>query len=397
MSAPRPRTVHGALRRATAGLPAAGRRAVADGWLLLQATVSATAAWAVARYLLDHPAPYFAPISALIALTANLGERGLHALRLLGGVVLGLVVGELVLLTVGTGPGSMALGIFVALTAARLTRGPQVVVVQAAVSAILVVALGDQSNGVQRLVDVLVGAGIALLFTQVLFPPEPLALLRGAEKTALTAIAGGLAVTAAAVAEDDDELAGRAVEELRHVRDDLAELHRVGRASTGITRRALVWRAKVVVREQENAGHLDLLGAGCLTLARLVASAGSGARARFREPVRDLADVVDSLAHGLGDREVRQRAADRALALATRITSDSAAATSDGAFLAHGLRMVAADVIAFAGVHPAEAVRAIREGALEQRLPPDPPAPGRLVGWLRLRGRPGGGPRGGPR
>lgn len=62
------------LHRAAARLSAAARRATADGWRLLQATVSATAAWLVARYLLDHPAPYFAPISALIALIALTAE-----------------------------------------------------------------------------------------------------------------------------------------------------------------------------------------------------------------------------------------------------------------------------------------------------------------------------------
>jgi uncharacterized membrane protein YgaE (UPF0421/DUF939 family) len=257
-----------------------------DVWLLLQATVSATAAWLVARYLFDHPTPYFAPIAAMIALTANLGERGLNAARVLQGVILGLLVGQLVLVTVGTGAGAMALGIFVAATTARAVWGPQVVVVQAAVSVILVVAVGDPANGVERLMDVLTGAGIALVFTQLLFPPEPLALLRRAEKATLTAIADGLAGTADAIAQDDDELAEQAVGKLRDVRDRLAQLRQAERASTNVTRRALVWRAHttVVVRENENAEHLDLLCASCLMLARLIASAGSEPRRRLELP-----------------------------------------------------------------------------------------------------------------
>ncbi|MGX4692841.1 FUSC family protein [Streptomyces sp. JNUCC 63] len=385
MSAPRSRRARAVMHRAAAGLSDGARRAVADGWPLLQAIASATAAWLVARYVLDHPAPYFAPVSAMIALTANLGERGLHAIRLLKGVLLGLLVGESVLATVGTGPGSMALGVFVALTAARFIGGPQVVVVQAGVSTVLVVALGDQSNGVQRLVDMLIGAGIALVFTQILFPPEPLALLRRAEKAALTAIADGLATTADAIAQDDDELAERVVGKFRDVQDRLAELHRVGRASTSVTRRALVWRATVVVREKENSEHLSLLGASCLTLARLVASAGSGTRGRFRQPVRDLADVIASLAREFGDRDVRQHAADRSLELATRLTADAGSADSERTFLAHSLRMAAADVIAFAGVDLADAIKAIRAGAPAQRVPPAAPAPGRLLGWSRRR------------
>ncbi|MEV0696062.1 FUSC family protein [Streptomyces sp. NPDC050388] len=400
MSAPRSRRtargVGAVARRAVSGLSVGGRRVALDVWLLLQATASATAAWLVARYVFDHPAPYFAPITAMAALTANLGERGLHAVRLLQGVLLGLLVGQLVLAALGTGPGTMALAVFISLATARALRSAQVVVVQAAVSSILVVALGNQANGVQRLVDALTGAGIALVFSQLLFPPEPLALLRRAETTALNAIADGLTTLADAIDQDDDRLARQAVGELREVLDHLLELRRVGRTNTRVTRRVLTWRAKVVVREKENAEHLDLLGANCLMLARLVASADSDTRGRLQEPVRDLTAVIASLADGLDDRDTRQRAADRSLQLATRITAQAAGPVdADRAFLAHSLRTVATDIITFAGVDLADAREAIRTGALDRRVPPTKMPPGRfrrwsgrLIGWSkRLRDR----------
>ncbi|MFJ2764668.1 aromatic acid exporter family protein [Streptomyces prasinus] len=392
MSAPRSRrTARGAgavARRAVSGLSGGGRRVALDVWLLLQATASATAAWLVARYVFDHPAPYFAPITAMVALTANLGERGLHAIRLLQGVLLGLLVGQLVLALLGEGPGTMALAVFVSLATARALRSAQIVVVQAAVSSILVVALGDQANGVQRLVDALTGAGIALVFSQLLFPPEPLALLRRAETAALDAIAGGLTTLADAIDRDDDSLAQQAVGELREVLDHLLELRRVGRTNTRVTRRVLMWRAKVVVREKENAEHLDLLGASCLMFARLVASAGSETRERLQEPVRGLTAVIASLADGLDDRDTRQRAADRSLELATRITAEAGPADTDRAFLAHSLRTVATDVVTFAGVDLADVLEAIRTGALDRRVPPATMPPGRLHRWAgRLMGR----------
>ncbi|WP_055695031.1 FUSC family protein [Streptomyces prasinopilosus] len=397
--------------RTASRVPGGGRRTALDVWLLLQATASAAVAWLVARYVFDHPTPYFAPIAAMIALTADLGERGLHAVRLLLGVLLGLLVGQLVLATLGTGPGAMAFAVFVSLSVARAVRGPQIVVVQAAVSAILVVAAGDEANGFQRLVDVLTGAGIALVFSQLLFPPEPLALLRRAETEALTAIAGGLTTLADAIDRNDDGLAARSVGELREILDHLVELRRVGRTDPRVTRRALAGRAKVVVREKEHAEHLDLLGASCLMLARLVASAPSGTRARLQEPVRELRNIVGSLAGGLDDRDVRQRAADRALELATRITTDTETAGSTGpggtadpadlTFLAYSLRTVATDVIAFAGVDLADALEAIRTGALDRRVAPTRRPPGRLGLWARrlrnrtrrslTRGRPSGG------
>ncbi|MEU3950427.1 FUSC family protein [Streptomyces sp. NPDC029526] len=385
MSAPRTRTkvfaARAPARRAASRFVAGCRRAALDVWLLLQATVGAGAAWLVARYALDHPAPYFAPITAVIALTANLGERGLHAMRLLLGVFLGLLIGQIVLATLGIGPGTMTLAVFVSLAAARMLRGAQIVLVQAAVSAILVVALGDQANGVQRLLDALTGAGIALVFSQVLFPPEPLTLLRRAERAALKAIAGGLSTLATAVARDDDTLARQAVGELRQVLDRLQDLRRAGRTNTRVTRRALARGDKIVVREKENAEHLDLLGASCLLFARLLTSADADTRGRLEQPVRGLADVVGSLADGLDDRTVRQRAADRSLELATRITAESGPADSERTFLAYSLRTVATDVITFAGVDLADALEAIRTGALDRRVPPAAVPPGRLRRW----------------
>jgi uncharacterized membrane protein YgaE (UPF0421/DUF939 family) len=82
------------------------RRVGADLWPLLQGTAAATAAWLIARYLLDHAEPFFAPIAALVALNTSLGERGRNALRLLQGVIAGIAVGELTLLTLGGGFGS---------------------------------------------------------------------------------------------------------------------------------------------------------------------------------------------------------------------------------------------------------------------------------------------------
>ena len=50
------------------------------------------AAWVIAKHVVDHHEPFFAPIAAVVALNAPLGERGLNAVRLLEGVVVGIVV-----------------------------------------------------------------------------------------------------------------------------------------------------------------------------------------------------------------------------------------------------------------------------------------------------------------
>src|SRR3954454_2213003 len=91
------------MRRLAAAGSQAISRTVDDAWALLQGTAAATAARVPPRYAFDHPEPFFAPIAALIALNRPVGERGLNAVRLLQGVILGIVVGELTLVTLSGG------------------------------------------------------------------------------------------------------------------------------------------------------------------------------------------------------------------------------------------------------------------------------------------------------
>jgi uncharacterized membrane protein YgaE (UPF0421/DUF939 family) len=91
-------------------------------------------------------------------------------------------------LPLGGGYGTLALATFVAMAIARALGGARVTVAQAAAGAILTVAVANGEAGPDRLVDALIGAGVALVFSQLLFSPEPVALLRRAEAAALADI-----------------------------------------------------------------------------------------------------------------------------------------------------------------------------------------------------------------
>jgi uncharacterized membrane protein YgaE (UPF0421/DUF939 family) len=359
-AAPATETRLGRLRgRLLAACSRALHRATTDLWPLLQGTAAATAAWLIAKHLVNHHEPFFAPIAALVALNTSLGERGLNALRLLQGVGLGIVVGEVTIAVVGGGWGSMAVAILVATVAARASGGARVTVAQAAVGAILTVSVANGQVGIQRLVDALIGAGVALVFSQLLFSPDPIALLRRFEAAALTGMAQGLELTARALEADDESLEERAMETLRDVRDHLAELGRVRRASTRVVRHSLVWRTRMapVVRERENAGHLDLLGVSCLMLTRTALAARPVERAKLLPAVRELAGTLADLAGKPGDRATRQHAVERALDVARRFTNPGAPETEAEMFIA---RMVAGDVMVFAGIDSEQALAAIQ-------------------------------------
>lgn len=370
------RTLRAAYGRAT-------RRVADDAWPLVQGTAAAVSAWVLAKYVFDHPDPIFAPIAALVALNTVIGERGLNALRLLQGVILGILIGEATLAVLGGSYGSMALAILVATTAARALGGTRVTIAQAAIGAIITVGRADAEVGVERLADALIGTGVAVIFSQLLFSPQPLALLRHAERVVLETLAAGLALSAEGLEQDDDELAERGIAELRDLPDEVSELRRLSRATSRFARRT-VWRSQraLVVRENENADQLDFLGGSCLLLARVAASLTSKERHEVAPSVRALADLLASLAAHLGKIETRQRAADRALEVATSIGADL---ERDGtlAFAVMAVRTVATDLIVFAGVDVDSAVAAVREGILEHDVrEPVPVAPKRF-GWLR--------------
>jgi hypothetical protein len=344
---------------------------------VVQATAAATAAWLIATRVVDHHEPFFAPIAAVIALNAPLGERGLNALRLLVGVVAGIAAGEVALLAFGGGYGTLAVATFAAMTIARTVGTARVTIAQAAAGAILTVSVANGEAGADRLVDALIGAGVALVFSQLLFSPEPVALLRRAEAAALADMADGLELSARSLERDDRETGELALDRLRGLRDRLAELGRTRRASERVARRSAVWRSQrvPVVRERENAGHLDLLGGSCLLLARTASAAEASQRDRLAPTIRDLAAALEELASQPGDHGTRQRAADRALAVARGLRDDHPGDGLLSAAVTFSVRMVAADIMVFAGVDADEVEVAVREGAHELDVPDPPSAP----------------------
>jgi hypothetical protein len=347
-------------------------------WPILQQTAAATVAWLIARHVVDHPQPFFAPVAAVVGLNTDLGERGLNALRLLRGVVVGVVVGELAITVLGGGYLSMGLATFTAMAIAKVTGGIRIVIAQAAVAAILVVATAPAEQGTQRLIDALIGTGVALVFSQLLFPPEPLRLVRRAETAALTDMARGLASTARALDRDDDAEAEQAMTTLREMAGPLAQLARIRRASTRVARHSLTWysRRAPVVQENDNAGHLDLLGSSCMMLARTALSATPSQRRMLAPVVRGLGDVLAELAADPADPGVRQRAADRTLELFRQLTSTQVRMEAALAAPMLALRMTATDTMIFAGVDAGEAAAAVRTGTDGTRVA-DPAAPAR--------------------
>jgi hypothetical protein len=324
------------------------RGLAADAWLLLQQTAAAVLAWLIASRLAHHQDPFFAPIAAVVALNTTLGQRGSNAVRMVLGVVVGIVFGEIAVLIAGDGYSALALATFTAMWCARALDPALLVTAQAAAAAILTVATTGGAGGAGRLIDALIGAAIALAFSQLLFSPEPLRLVRRAESAALHDMAEGLRLTSDALDRSDEDRAERAFTRMHGVYGALFELARARRASGQVVRHSLLWRrrrAKVAL-EAENARNLDLLGGSCLVLARAVTNPDVAVPRDVAVCIRDLAQLLADLAQAPGDRKVRRRVAGRALCMAQ---PDAAGEKSLPISAAAAVQAVAADLLLVAG------------------------------------------------
>ena len=346
------------------------RRWSGEIWLLSQAAVAATVAWAVAREIGDDHDPFFAPVAAVVALNFARGERGLSAVRLVAGVGIGIAAGELMVILFGGGYLSLALAIMLAMLAAQ-ALGPNLLLRnQAAAGAVLTVAVAGGEAGFHRLVDALIGAGVALVFTQVLFTPLPISLVRRAEAAVLRSMRDGLRVLAAAIERDDPELSRVTAEQLTAVRTELSELTRTVRASERVTRHSVLGRAQApqLAEVREEAGQLEMLGSSCSLLMRSAAAAAPDQLVTLVPAMRELSNILGDLALDLEDVEVRQRAADAAHGLIREVLLADTTIDLLMAGAIASLRMVAYDVMVFAGVAEHTAAEAAREELDEVRV-----------------------------
>jgi hypothetical protein len=231
---------------------------------------------------------------------------------------------------------------------------------------------------------------VALIFSQLVFQPDPLGLLRRVEASALKAMASGLDLTAQAL-EGDDSVIDRAIGSQRDLRDQLSELARIRRASTRIARHGLTWRGQIkpLVRENVDAGHLDLLGGSCLLLTRTSLAAGEEEQRLLAPFIVAFSQILTELSEQPGDREKRQRAVDRSLGMLRTMGDLQPRHVSELFAAVTAVRIAVMDLMLFVGV-PSDEARAATRGEegepRELEVPPSWVRERRLArarGWLR--------------
>jgi uncharacterized membrane protein YgaE (UPF0421/DUF939 family) len=278
-----------------------------------QAAVACGVAWYIAHDLLGHSQPFFAPISATVSLGASGIMRGQRALQLITGVALGIVIGSGVQVVVGEGPVALGVAVFVSMCLAAVigrdfVGAGAMFVNQTAASAILVIALHRTGTGPERLIDALIGGGVALTMAVLLFPAAPLPLVRDATQAVFAALAESLDHLGKVLAGQAHPDAAWTLSTGQHIHGRLATLTDAHTTAVRIVRLApRRWRDRMPVRRAEaHWGELNLLAGTVLSLLR-VATAAARADVAVpspqREAIGDLAAALNVLA-GRGPADV---------------------------------------------------------------------------------------------
>ncbi|MEV1132155.1 FUSC family protein [Agromyces sp. NPDC049794] len=309
---------------------AAGR--LRHGWRpVVEATLAATVAWLLAADLVGDPQPFFAPAAALIVLGQARGQRIRRAVEVVLGVAAGVLVADLVVQALGRTTGTVFTVILITVALAVAVGATGVSLVQAAVSALYLVAIPPVHDTLVpfRFVDALVGGVVAIVVSHLVGARRPLAPLVGEVRQTFDQLADLLTEVADALDARDAPAALAALERARGM--DAA----VDRLRDGV--RAAGEALRLHVRRRRHIGRLRSVDGAIRQIDYVVRNVRVLARAGVtlsRQPappppalggtLRGLADAVRAAGAALAaDLDGDTRAADRHAGEAERVTLEA--------------------------------------------------------------------------
>lgn len=353
-----------AWERGSLSLRARAGRWRSKRWQIGQCAVAAGVAWLIAADLLGHPTPFFAPVAAVVGLGTSYGQRLRRVAEITVGVAVGVLFADLLVAALGSGWWQIGLVVALAMSAAFLLDGGQLLVTQAAVQSIVVASLvPDPGAAFTRWTDAVVGGGVALVAATAV-PAAPLRRPREQASLVMRKIAALL--RAAGELMDDGE-ADRALDLLADARSTDSLIRELqGAASEGLS---VVASSPFRVRHRDDLRQMselvDPLDRALRSTRVLVRQTAVSAYRRRPVPksysllALDLADAADLAARELAADRMAVGARDPLLAVG-RATGqvERSEVLSAEAVLAQ-LRSVVVDLLMVTGLEQLEATDAL--------------------------------------
>jgi uncharacterized membrane protein YgaE (UPF0421/DUF939 family) len=300
-------------------------------WPILETAGAAVAAWYLAKLLLPERETGFAPIAAVVCLGAAVGQQRERALELMGGVVLGVLIADLLVRALGSGPPQVGLMVVLAMSAAALVGGGSLLMTEAGVSAIIIGATAPSTLGVfpVRPIEALIGGVVAFTVHALLFPPDPLRHVGLAASAVFSRLGRTLQDLASVLRTGDREQAELALEQARGIDGAVRALGDALALGRDTARSAPLRRSAraTLDRDEEISRHLDFAVRNTRVLARdtlRYARSGSPPVPGLADAVGDLAEATWALAAVFDDPGARDDPRSLALRAAARASETMA-------------------------------------------------------------------------
>ena len=276
---------------------------------VLQSAGSAGIGYLISSEVIGHERPIFAALTAVVILGTVRGQHPRRAIEIVLGVALGLAIAEFLARGIGRGAWQLAVIGAISMVVAIFLGGGPLLVTQAGISAILVVIL-DPPSGIAPtwFLDALVGGGVALIVSHVLFPFDPRTHVWKAAEPVFKKLVVTLNALADALEAGDSDGVSQALwrardldTDVRSFNDALSEGHRIARLAPP-RRRARGQLEQYAVA----ATQVDLAVRNTRVLARAaqgLVRLGGPAPEPVVEAVRNLAAAVSVLQSKFADPE----------------------------------------------------------------------------------------------
>lgn len=227
---------------------------------IVQCAVGAALAWFIAREIVGHPQPFFAPTAAVVSIGISFGARLRRSVELVVGVAVGIGIGDLFITNAGTGVWQIALVVAVAMAAAVFLDGGSIITMQAAGSAVLVATLLPPSagGGFSRMIDALVG-GLVGVVVVASIPLHPVRRARDKAAEILGVMGKSLTECGDGLLEQDPEKLRAALAAVRATQPQIDSLRAILEGGREISRISpLYWNSRArLERIKATADPLD--------------------------------------------------------------------------------------------------------------------------------------------
>ncbi|WP_053546222.1 FUSC family protein [Corynebacterium deserti] len=267
---------------------------------ILHSTIGAGVAYWIAVEIAGHHTPFFAPMSAVIILGLSGGDRLKRATELTLGCALGVGVGDLLIMQIGTGYWQMFAVVGLALLVASFVSPAPLVSNQMAIGGILISTMFPPGNNgsIDRMFDAFIGGAVGIVVIALL-PSSPLSAGRLSIANVLGIAASVLEDVAEALKTQDAAKLNHALEALRKSQASVNKLETA--ASSGkelVTVSPFLWGDRAKIRSLYRIlGPVDNVIRNARVLARRAVVLTEDNDSVSKEQIHIIEEIADIALH----------------------------------------------------------------------------------------------------